>query len=116
MHYKKKRTAKEKSGDFFLDDELLEALDFIARFERQSRSAIVEFCLNLANVEGEKNEKVFEKYKRKYYKKKIFAKKKHTQTYQKKLQTAECKSLFSDEFEKSRDDFSTAKSLLSSGA
>lgn len=35
MHYKHKRTAKEKSTSFYLAKDLLEKLDFVAQMEGQ---------------------------------------------------------------------------------
>lgn len=69
MHYKHKRTAKEKSTSFYLAKTLLEKLDFVADLEGQSRSIIVEACVEFY-LKGEwDNETEFERIKRKLYKK-----------------------------------------------
>lgn len=67
MHYQTKNKAKEKSTSFYLSKNLLEKIDFIAKLERQSRSIIIETCINFY-VKGANNE-IFAKTKRKYYKK-----------------------------------------------
>ena len=67
MHYQTKDKAKEKSTSFYLSKKLLEKIDFIANLERQSRSIIIETCINFY-VKGTNNEN-FTNTKRKYYKK-----------------------------------------------
>ena len=68
MHYKHKRTAKEKSTSFYLSKNLLEKLDFIADLEGQSRSVIVEMCVEFY-MKGTNDETEFCRAKRKLYKK-----------------------------------------------
>ena len=67
MHYQTKGKAKEKSISFYLSKNLLEKIDFIANLERQSRSIIIETCINFY-LKGMNNE-TFTKTKQKYYKK-----------------------------------------------
>lgn len=100
MHYKTKRTAKEKSTSFYLSVDLLKKLDFIASFENQSRSVIVEVCLQYLLHKGDKNEPVkFSKFKQRFYKKpkqkkkNIYFSKNDKQSYCKKTQLLQ-KSLF----------------------
>ena len=47
MHYKTRRTAKERSMNFNLPKSYLEALGLVADLEQQSRSVIAELCVNL---------------------------------------------------------------------
>lgn len=69
MHYKHKRTAKEKSTSFYLSVDLLDKLDFIAELEGQSRSVIVEACVEFY-LKGKWNDETeFCRVKRKLYKK-----------------------------------------------
>lgn len=70
MHYKHKRTAKEKSSSFYLEKDLLEKLDFIADLEGQSRSIIVEMCIEFYMKGKWDDESEFCRLKRKFYKKK----------------------------------------------
>mgnify|MGYP002518052947 CR=1 FL=1 len=69
MHYKHKRTAKEKSTSFYLSVDLLKKLDFVAELEGQSRSVIVEACVEFY-LKGKWNDETeFCRVKRKLYKK-----------------------------------------------
>lgn len=70
MHYKKKRTAKEKSTSFYLEKALLEKINLIAEFEGQSRSVIVETCINsyLKGGQNVSNDE-FNRVKKRLYKK-----------------------------------------------
>lgn len=69
MHYKHKRTAKEKSTSFYLSVDLLDKLDFVAELEGQSRSVIVEACVEFY-LKGKLNDETeFCRTKRKLYKK-----------------------------------------------
>ena len=67
MHYQTKGNTKEKSTSFYLSKKLLEKIDFIAQLENQSRSIILETCINFY-LKGMNNEN-FANTKRKYYKK-----------------------------------------------
>lgn len=69
MHYKRKRTAKEKSTSFYLKESLLEKIDLIADLEGQSRSIIVEMCIEFYLKGKWDDESEFFKFKRKFYKK-----------------------------------------------
>lgn len=69
MHYKHKRTAKEKSTSFYLAKSLLEKLDFVADLEGQSRSVIVEACVEFYLKGKWDDETEFCRVKRKFYKK-----------------------------------------------
>lgn len=100
MHYKTKRTAKEKSTSFYLSENLLKKLDFIASFENQSRSIIVEVCVQYLLHKGDKNGAVkFSKIKQRFYKKSkqkkknFYLSKNNKQGYCKKTQLLQ-KSLF----------------------
>lgn len=69
MHYKHKRTAKEKSTSFYLAKDLLKKLDFVADLEGQSRSVIVEACVEFYLKGKWDDETEFCRVKRKLYKK-----------------------------------------------
>lgn len=78
MHYKKTKTPKIHSGSFYLTEQTLEVLNFIAEIENKSRSLIVENAFISAFKgfkDGEKKEK------------KIHSKTKHTQENRKNKQT-----------------------------
>lgn len=65
MHYKTRRTAKERSMNFNLPKNYLEALGLVADLEQQSRSVIAELCFQFWKGEKDGN---LAKLKRKYYK------------------------------------------------
>ncbi len=78
MHYKKTKTPKIHSGSFYLTEQTLEVLNFIAELENISRSLIIENAL-ISAFKGFKNG---EKKK-----KKIYPKAKHNQKNRKNKQT-----------------------------
>lgn len=78
MHYEKTRTPKIHSGSFYLTEQTLEVLNFIAEFENTTRSLIVENALISAFKGFEYGEKK---------KKKIYPKAKHNQKNRKNKQT-----------------------------
>lgn len=86
MHYEKRKCPKIHSGSFYLTQEVLEDLNYLAEIESKSRSLVVEDILIFAFKGGKNAEK----------KKKIYPKTKHNQKNKKNIQKAEyvSKSLF----------------------
>lgn len=85
MHYKTKRTAKEKSTSFYLSVDLLDKLNFVAELEGQSRSVIVETCVNFY-LKGKNDETEFCRVKRRLYKKR--ARKAHSKAKRRQTKKA----------------------------
>lgn len=83
LHRKSKGIKKYASGSFYISLKVLEDLNFIANFEGQKRSVIIEVMIK-AYAKGKK----YEKIKKRYYKKpkkKVLFHKKHTQNYTKAI-------------------------------
>lgn len=74
MYKEPKRTKKEKSTSFYIDRALLNKIDFIADFEGQSRSVIVEVCVQYFLKRSKDAKTEFARIKRKFYKRKKTAK------------------------------------------
>lgn len=74
MYKEPKRTKKEKSTSFYIDRTLLDKIDFVAGFEGQSRSVIVEVCVQYFLKRKNDAKTEFARIKRKFYKRQKGAK------------------------------------------
>ncbi len=95
MHYKRKTRIKIHSPSFYLGEEMLEKINFIAEFDSQSRSVIVLRALEYTfNKNWERSKNVYKKKKKVPFEKKHLKKIESTN----KENQNEQKSLFEFEF------------------
>ena len=98
MHYKRRTRVKIHSPSFYLDQNMLKKIDFIADFDLQSRSVVVLRALEFSfNHNWERSKNVYKK------KKKISSEKKHFKKVKQESQKRknQQESLFEYEFRKS---------------